>query len=53
LKIANKLEKFLADELVQTYRYEDCAVVALNDGGVVVGETDSKSTALYFKHAYS
>lgn len=30
--------KILADELVQRYRYEDCAVVALSDGGVIVGE---------------
>lgn len=27
----------LASRLEQTYRYENCAVVALNDGGVVVG----------------
>jgi putative phosphoribosyl transferase len=27
----------LADELEAKYRYEDCAVVALSDGGVVVG----------------
>lgn len=27
----------LAKELVPKYRYEDCAVVALSDGGVVVG----------------
>lgn len=27
----------LADELEVKYRYEDCAVVALSDGGVVVG----------------
>ncbi len=26
----------LADKLVPKYRYEDCAIVALNDGGVVV-----------------
>jgi len=35
--------KILANELVQTYRYEDCAVVALNDGGVVVGEQIAKA----------
>lgn len=35
--------KILADELVQTYRYEDCAVVALSDGGVVVGEQIAKA----------
>lgn len=28
----------LAQQLVDTYRYEDCAVVALSDGGVLVGE---------------
>jgi len=28
----------LAAELLQRYRYENCAVVALSDGGVVVGE---------------
>lgn len=28
----------LAERLVQTYRYEDCAVVALSDGAVLVGE---------------
>ena len=28
----------LADALHEQYRYENCAVVALNDGGVVVGE---------------
>lgn len=27
----------LANQLVAKYRYENCAVVALNDGGVVVG----------------
>ena len=27
----------LASRLVEKYRYEDCAVIALNDGGVVVG----------------
>lgn len=30
--------QLLADQLVEKYRYEDCAVVALNDGGVQVGE---------------
>lgn len=30
--------KLLAAGLYARYRYEDCAVVALNDGGVVVGE---------------
>lgn len=29
--------KVLAKQLVGKYRYENCAVVALNDGGVVVG----------------
>lgn len=28
----------LAAELVEKYRYEDCAVLALNDGAVLVGE---------------
>jgi predicted phosphoribosyltransferase len=28
----------LAAELIEKYRYEDCAVVALSDGGVLVGE---------------
>lgn len=27
----------LASQLVEKYRYEDCAVIALNDGGAVVG----------------
>lgn len=30
--------QILAGELVEKYRYEDCAVVALSDGGVQVGE---------------
>ncbi len=30
--------QLLAEQLVQQYRYEDCAVVALSDGGVQVGE---------------
>ncbi len=34
--------KILAAELVGKYRYEDCAVVALSDGGVVVGEQIAK-----------
>jgi putative phosphoribosyl transferase len=29
--------RMLASQLVKKYRYEDCAVIALNDGGVVVG----------------
>lgn len=28
----------LAEQLLATYRYENCAVIALSDGGVVVGE---------------
>jgi len=28
----------LATELLEKYRYEDCAIVALSDGGVLVGE---------------
>ena len=27
----------LANQLVKKYRYEDCAIVAVNDGGVVIG----------------
>ena len=30
--------KLLADQLVEKYRYEDCTVIALSDGAVVVGE---------------
>lgn len=30
--------KVLADRLYERYRYENCAVVALSDGGVIVGE---------------
>lgn len=30
--------QILAEQLVDTYRYENCAVVALSDGGVEVGE---------------
>lgn len=30
--------KTLAVELLEAYRYEDCAVVALSDGGAIVGE---------------
>jgi putative phosphoribosyl transferase len=30
--------KILADKLLEKYRYEDCAVVALSDGAVLVGE---------------
>jgi len=30
--------KLLAERLVESYRYEDCAVVALSDGAVLVGE---------------
>lgn len=29
--------RMLANQLVEKYRYENCAVVAINDGGVVVG----------------
>lgn len=35
--------QILAEELVEKYRYEDCAVVALSDGAVVVGEQIAKS----------
>ena len=30
--------QLLAQQLVEKYRYEDCAVVALSDGAVLVGE---------------
>lgn len=30
--------RLLAQQLVDTYRYENCAVVALSDGAVLVGE---------------
>jgi len=29
--------RVLASQLVKKYRFENCAVVALNDGGVMVG----------------
>jgi putative phosphoribosyl transferase len=29
--------RMLASRMIEKYRYEDCAVIALNDGGVVVG----------------
>jgi predicted phosphoribosyltransferase len=29
--------RMLASQLLPKYRYENCAIVALNDGGVVVG----------------
>lgn len=35
--------QILADELLNKYRYEDCAVVALSDGAVIVGEQIAKS----------
>lgn len=35
--------QILAEELVRKYRYEDCAVVALSDGAVVVGEQIAKA----------
>lgn len=35
--------QILAAELFREYRYEDCAVVALSDGAVVVGEQIAKS----------
>jgi len=34
--------QILAAELIEKYRYEDCAVVALSDGAVVVGEQIAK-----------
>ena len=35
--------QILAAELVEKYRFEDCAVVALSDGAVVVGEQIAKA----------
>lgn len=35
--------QILATELLEKYRYEDCAVVALSDGAVVVGEQIAKA----------
>ena len=34
--------KILAAELLEKYRYEDCAIVALSDGAVLVGEQIAK-----------
>lgn len=38
-----KAGQILADELFLKYRYENCAVVALSDGGVVIGEQIAKA----------
>src|SRR4051812_2816926 len=37
--LASRLQagRMLATQLVQKYRYENCAIMALNDGGVMVG----------------
>ncbi len=35
--------QILATELLEKYRYEDCAVVALSDGAVLVGEQIAKA----------
>ena len=35
--------QLLANELLEKYRYEDCAVIALSDGAVLVGEQIAKS----------
>ena len=35
--------QILAAELLEKYRYEDCAVVALSDGAVLVGEQIAKA----------
>ena len=35
--------QLLAVELLEKYRYEDCAVVALSDGAVIVGEQIAKA----------
>ncbi len=34
----NSAGNLLAEQLFEKYRFEDCAVVALNEGGVLVGE---------------
>ena len=34
----NSAGNLLAEQLFEKYRYEDCAVIALNEGGVLVGE---------------
>src|SRR5947209_1089742 len=34
--------RMLAERLVPKYRYENCAVMALNDGGVVLGAEIAK-----------
>ena len=39
----NQAGQMLANELVNKFRYEDCAVVALSDGAVLVGEEIAKS----------
>lgn len=38
-----KAGEVLAGQLLEKYRYEDCAVVALNDGAVLVGEQIAKA----------
>src|ERR1035437_2801043 len=35
--------QILANELVPKYRYDDCVVVALSDGAVLVGEQIAKA----------
>jgi len=35
--------QILAAELIEKYRYEDCAVIALSDGAVVIGEEIAKA----------
>lgn len=39
----NKAGQLLAAELLNRYRYDDCAVIALSDGAVLVGEEIAKS----------
>ena len=39
----NQAGQMLSAELLNRYRYEDCAVVALSDGAVLVGEEIAKS----------
>ena len=42
-KSRNEAGQLLAKKLVEKYRYENCAVVALSDGGVIVGAEIAKA----------
>ena len=44
--------QLLAAQLVEKYRYENCAVVALSEGGVLVGEQIAAEDALGEPHGY-